>query len=336
MSTYLELPEFRDVRNFVLINYVSTIDLIKNKEFFDFKYIRVIILNEIERRLRKIFQDKYDQFISMLDKYNMVISGSFIIQCILEEHWYSDLDIFFDQDSPDDTTFILGNPNLKNIFNNFKSFMIQVDEGHFYRYTNNLKLKYINNYKINEHKIQIICINPSELYDISEHYRNYYDNDHRLISDYKLIEYPKDLFLSRIGNYIKEQFDFDICTSYFYVQNRIPKLVLNNLNGIITKSIKLHGDVNVYTVRERIEKYTARGFIFDKYIKPRRIHDMKKYFIVNHEISEHTYDIEIGVYNLAYEREFSNFDIGKRTMYNTIPNISDRCKHMKAYIYLNE
>ena len=50
-------------------------------------------LKEIKYRLKKILEDKYEEFIDLLYRTGAVISGSFILQCLLNEDWGSDIDI---------------------------------------------------------------------------------------------------------------------------------------------------------------------------------------------------------------------------------------------------
>ena len=54
-----------------------------------------LVIGKILRRLKSIFGDIYDDFIDMMKNDNIVISGSFILQCIYNESWEnSDIDIF--------------------------------------------------------------------------------------------------------------------------------------------------------------------------------------------------------------------------------------------------
>lgn len=54
------------------------------------KMLKLTIIKEMERRLNIIFKGL--DYKKVLENY--VISGSFILQCMLEEYWKSDLDIF--------------------------------------------------------------------------------------------------------------------------------------------------------------------------------------------------------------------------------------------------
>ena len=78
-------------KDFLMLKYVCKY-YHKNITVMDVK--RCIISN-INLRLKKILGDNYDTFIKYISKHNVAISGSFIIQCILEEYYEdSDIDIY--------------------------------------------------------------------------------------------------------------------------------------------------------------------------------------------------------------------------------------------------
>jgi hypothetical protein len=67
----------------------------KYKSLFTPQTINQVLINKINDRLKYIFQDQYDNFKLALKTDKAVISGSFIIQCILGETWSnSDIDIY--------------------------------------------------------------------------------------------------------------------------------------------------------------------------------------------------------------------------------------------------
>src|SRR5437868_9219660 len=64
-------------------------------KLFHLKFnIKSNLIYEINFRLNKIFGDKTDDFKQLLKDTNSVISGSFIIQCLLNEYWNTDIDIY--------------------------------------------------------------------------------------------------------------------------------------------------------------------------------------------------------------------------------------------------
>lgn len=53
------------------------------------------IVRDIEAKLKPIFTDKYSDFLTLLNHTGSVISGSFILSALLNEHWSNaDLDLF--------------------------------------------------------------------------------------------------------------------------------------------------------------------------------------------------------------------------------------------------
>jgi hypothetical protein len=334
MNNYPELPAFKDVKDYVLMYYLRPIDVWNNQEFFDINLLHVNIMIEIERRLRNIFKDKYDQFIQLMTDYNIVISGSFIMQCMLGEDWSSDLDLFYDQDP---TINFYGEPyevSHQKMLDQMGKLGIEkfLNEGEMYHYSNNFKIKNLINYNVNQYKVQLVCIHPTELYVI-DNLSHYYDEDHVLSHTYKLIEYPKDEFIGRINKYLITEFDFDVCTNFYYVEKGISKLKLNNVAGIFEKKIcLLTTGINKYIIRSRLNKYKDRGFTFDVEIKPHSKYDTNKYFICNEEMSEYSYDVGTGIYNLDYRHNERKLDDHKLSRIY-IPNISDRNPHLKVVLY---
>jgi hypothetical protein len=77
------------------------------------KYIQTHIKYRITNSLKKIFGDDYNLFTSAMNKAKAVISGSFLIQTILNEKWEnSDIDIYVGYDE---------NDKYSNILNEFLS-----------------------------------------------------------------------------------------------------------------------------------------------------------------------------------------------------------------------
>jgi len=66
-------------------------------------HIKKSAIGEINRRLYEIFKDELRGFKEAMRETNATISGSFIIQCILGEHWEgSDVDVYIDAEMFDD------------------------------------------------------------------------------------------------------------------------------------------------------------------------------------------------------------------------------------------
>lgn len=66
---------------------------------FNRAYMYCFMKKCIIDRLKKMYGTDYHDFVQVMANYNAVISGSFLIQCLLNEEWgsSSDLDIYFSQ-----------------------------------------------------------------------------------------------------------------------------------------------------------------------------------------------------------------------------------------------
>jgi len=85
----------------IINEYLFPIDLYHlkylNKEYFSYVTKKILydnIILQITKRLQQVFQDDYDNFIEYMQLNQLVISGSFIVQCILNEIWSSDIDMY--------------------------------------------------------------------------------------------------------------------------------------------------------------------------------------------------------------------------------------------------
>jgi len=268
---YLSLPEFSDILNHELVKYINMFDLYN----IDKNLMERYLLDRINLRFKQIFGDKYISFKQLLNNNNMIVSGSFILQCILGEEWQSDFDIFTDEYFPFDLystgetdtildTLYKKNPNIEECYN----------------YMNNLHMRSIINYKSNvkELPVQLICIEKSEF----ETYRN------------------KSEFVEASWKYIQRNYDFDVCINTYSIIDGKENLKIYNLENICNKRINLNR-VNIYTRNNRIEKYRNRGFTFDyKY----KLDNSPKLFLYNdstdvhHPIDFEEYDFEMGSYEI--------------------------------------
>ena len=87
--------------------YIKLIDIYKLFQLgihshyhkFDIEYIKQRTIHNIHKRLKYLLEDKYEKFIYYLKKSNASISGSFILQCMLDEYWdNSDIDIYITEE----------------------------------------------------------------------------------------------------------------------------------------------------------------------------------------------------------------------------------------------
>lgn len=154
-----------------------------------------------------------------------MISGSFILQCIYDTQWpNSDIDIYCS-----------GKFNCDIFPENLYRSHISASR---------------NNY--------------SELFDILE-VNNVYDlyprsrrNNEALLCQLIALNIPR----KEIYDWIRDNFDFNVCVNCFYLQNSEPHFEALDIGAILTKTISITGKLNLRTYNKRIEKYEQRGFKF--------------------------------------------------------------------------
>jgi hypothetical protein len=209
-------------------------------------------LKNINDRLKKIFTDEqYVKFKLLLENNNAVISGSFIIQCILNEIWEdSDIDIFVKKNTHE---FLYESDDV-----NYKKFCLETffckcgftfikEDKNKSNYFYNLKyVVEIQTFIKDKNKIQIIFINEN-----SE---------------------------KSLENYIFENFDFSICKNTYSIKNKTEILNIYDLNGILYKKFDFGFTSNNKKSMERYENYSQREFNKNKnndfVIKNDKIKDM--------------------------------------------------------------
>lgn len=99
----------------------------------------------------------------------------------------------------------------------------------------------------------------------------------------------------KIEQYILNSFDFSICKNIYSVENGVGKLVVTDINGILTKSFNFAYAGNIFGSLNRMKKYSARGFkiAFNKRKTINNIlaiqNDESEYFLkrVTKDISQH-------------------------------------------------
>ncbi len=111
-------------------------------------------LKKIKYQLKKILEDKYEEFIELLYKTGAAISGSFILQCLLNEDWGSDIDILI---------------STKEITPEFINFMEKYNYTSIY-YVQNCKrdmmgISGVRCAEFLETKIQFLLVNNNEIRD---------------------------------------------------------------------------------------------------------------------------------------------------------------------------
>lgn len=231
---------FGDIFWYEIINYldVKEINNLKmvhpnfNKNLTR-SYLEKLIILKIKKRLKFIFKDHYQEFmINFNDK--AIISGSFIIQCILNENWNSDIDIFIPINGVKQQMTEHGNllTDIEIFLNKYYKFS---DYYAANRYSTDIgpQINWIRNYSItDEFKIQTIQLNME------------YDN-------------------KKIYDYLDESFDFDICKNLYSFSNNQDIIKIKNLQQILNKKIEFKITENVGSTLKRYKKYKNRGFKFN-------------------------------------------------------------------------
>ncbi len=60
-----------------------------------FQNIKYVVIKNITRKLKELVDIDYNEFVSYMEQNDISISGSFVLQCILDEYWLkSDIDLF--------------------------------------------------------------------------------------------------------------------------------------------------------------------------------------------------------------------------------------------------
>lgn len=185
-----------------IVAYIPTITIINlkqttkyNNSIINKKVIKQTTINCIYKNLQLHLGQHYDMFIELINKNSLFISGSFIIECILDEKYEnSDIDVY-------------SYNNYKN--ETLNSLEILSDDKYDFRneYQDILPINNIINNCLPKGKIlQRIQLNNTT------------------INSYETFK-----------NHIVKNYDMDICKNIFTIINNKPKLYINNINKIISK-----------------------------------------------------------------------------------------------------
>ena len=158
--------------------------------------IKKNLINEINYRLYNIFGDKLDQFKKLMKDTQSVISGSFIIQCLLDEYWdCSDIDIYVSKYEPSSKF------NIDDfMFHNMKF------HGRHENCDRNNDIKWVRTYK------------PDTIYIIDDYgcYRAIKKNNSKSHYDIQIIGLGVAKTYSSIKTFIDTTFDFDVCKNMYF------------------------------------------------------------------------------------------------------------------------
>lgn len=260
---YIIIFDNIDVMNYIA-DYLCYVDLWSLtiaypplKEYISAKYYDVNKI--IFKRLEEIFGNNIKKIMDNLIKYDHYISGSFLLQCIYDVKWNSDIDIyclnefnFIDlKDINDDNLFF-----LKTLYelNDFK----QTQEAHNYHYLPVTS----RSYSYNEYKIDHVIVKP---------FIESYKPESR-----KMLMIPEHKY-DNVFQFIDRMFDIDLCKIVYDGK----KLYIKNPYDLFTRSSIAHSRLTDYIrssfwweetinllelldiVLGRIDKYRDRGFKID-------------------------------------------------------------------------
>ena len=197
-------------------------------------------IDEIKKRLTEMFFNDpkiAQEFLSILNETGAVISGSFLVQCLLNENWKSDVDIFVP---------IIGNEITYTSNHNIKTkvddFLFRVY--HFYNY-------YAADRYSHHVSNKIRWIRDFADIDVKKDKKT---NEAKHIFQVILVNVEKD----EICEFIRNSFDFDLVKNTFIKH----KLSVLNFEEIFSKNVRFKtGDRLGLSIKRRV-KYEKRGFTF--------------------------------------------------------------------------
>lgn len=243
----------KDILYYHIIRYLSNkkiYSLFTNTELRN-KLITENSIREIRFRLSKIFGKRYKIFRKFLEDGEVFISGSFIIQCILQVEWNdSDIDIYILPHHP--------------IFNKSKKLNKDIATKNF---------DFSNFRELSE----------KELFYHEEfvaYIRNVNDNDDIFTNYIKLIYNVNNKIIKVMicHPYMNPKPSFDICDNYYSESGRHSRypfgdeiLFIKNIDSLFTKKM-ICFDINpglneLNTTIRRYRKYKERGFKLDNDFK---------------------------------------------------------------------
>lgn len=261
----LEMPYYGIILDKLELKNVYNCTLI-NKKYAErvWNYIIKRIIKNIENRLKDIFGDKYLEFKKVMYETKSVISGSILIQCILEEKWEgSDIDIYtsklFKYHKKEDD----GKCHYSVEYSNLSNFLYKASEtinknnnevshnAHMCRSGRNCTFHGGEADKWENKSKNEVNLNDCIYYRINE-------------VEFQAIELylnDKKLDIKDIKDFIWKKFDFNICKNIlYYDENYDCKIITNNIKNIFKREIEI--DHINWKSLNRVYKYRDRYFHF--------------------------------------------------------------------------
>lgn len=242
MSNHLTLfnsPYFDNVYDNLIASHLTIKDIynmsLTNRRLYK-RCGSVYIINQIKYKikiqLQKIFKQNYDGFVQAMSKSFAVLSGSLVLQCILNEKWNnSDTDIYVESEETEEI--------MKNFLETLTNEFYEKEDHGGYR--------------------------AAEINNVTEYFleRDQYKPGITLPGDDKIVQLvqietsPSYTLWHHINNT-----GFDICKNLVcFDENCNMQITITNLRGIINKCITFT-ILDIEDFYFRMEKYSKRGFWF--------------------------------------------------------------------------
>ena len=227
----------------------DTYNLLKIYDSSEGLLYRIIIKKILNNLKDKFSHDDYNHIINFMKNTNCCISGSYLLQCIINKEYNTDVDFFVSSKYLDDVKKLIKDLDIENSidinYSRYERDIFKVNFEVMTRYYSNNKN--INTEILNE--LNKIDVDPSE-YD--------FENSKKLKLQFILLE------LDDPAEHIKNNFDLDIIRNYLTYEYNKFNLYIENIDNIVNNimDIKLkYNDERLKT--ERIIKYINRGFKFN-------------------------------------------------------------------------
>lgn len=214
-----------------------------------------LVINTIQDRLKKEFGNHYDNIVKLMNDNGAFISGSFILQCILDEYWTSLTDIYMDSD------INLVCPHYGNNIGKLYNQPIygknhDVTDLEYYLYNHMHYLELIHDYKgipmTKHHPILYHIIHES-------YYGSETDTNSKVI---KINALTVEKNIHQYHEFINNRVDFDICKNIYHD----GKLYIKDIDNILNKKITFKCHTRLDQSLMRYHKYKTRGFVFNDFI----------------------------------------------------------------------
>jgi len=261
----MDIILFGDVFDNILMRLLIPIDLYnlvqtckQYQKKIKMSHIKKSTIQEINRRSYGIFGNDLNNFKDMMRQSNAIISGSFVLQCILGEYWAgSDIDIYVNTKIFDEF-FYPSNKNLSDIESDDQK-------------SDNSELSECENSNSDESSRKNILEYMRDENYFMERVCNDYGGSPIYIIEFK-INKTKIQFIGATGknltSYIIKNYDFNICKNVYKCENISGEnIFIYRLNEIFSKYTNFAPKYDLEKNINRYSKYRDRGFNFYSCVK---------------------------------------------------------------------